>query len=639
MSIRNWLTQTVAVLSVVSLYSQVEAQNDIVAEWTFETSVPETAGPHAPETGSGSAIGFHSNVAAVYSNPVGNGSAESFSSNNWLVNDYYQFQTSTLGLSDIGLIFDHTGSNTGPRDFQFQYSTNGSTFTDFGSPYMLTNDGWSSGGATTASTQVFDLTSIAALDNQADVYFRLLNNSTTAISSPNPVAPTGSSRVDNVTIYSDFVPPDEPPPPPDPRLPQPGDVVFGLSVGSAANTLELVSGPAAMDGGSFAPGPWSSDSFIQSVAFDNYDGQSHNARGNLLGVNFSVGGGGNSGAIYSFATQGSIPAPAAQLIGNTGATDPAGQDGSLTQSALAGLSVSPANSKVAVVGVDTGRVIVYDYTPGDTMGSGAALADGRESAAVLDTGSTQGTAWLDDDTVLAFSAGGNLFEVDADTMATSNEATVETTIVGIGTFAGTPSVGSDFASLAYNPDVSQYLYALYSGFSGELGSITHLYVLDPSDSYNQLADIELSASSETGREIALDADGNLFIGGFGGTIDFLPASAVLNPASLTNNSSVDWYTSSTFSVFNGLDIGFGEAGLPGDHNQDGTVDAADYALWRSDPGAYDGAQGYTDWVNNFGATSGPGAGSGPEAGAVPEPTSLAMLLVGFIGLWSARRRA
>ena len=62
------------------------------------------------------------------------------------------------------------------------------------------------------------------------------------------------------------------------------------------------------------------------------------------------------------------------MIGNTGVTSPVSPimghtAGSLTQSSLAGLSVSPDNSKIAVVGVAAGTVIVYDYTAGDTMGA------------------------------------------------------------------------------------------------------------------------------------------------------------------------------------------------------------------------------------------------------------------------------
>ena len=61
----------------------------------------------------------------------------SYSSNQWQIGDYYQFQVSTVGQSQIGLVFDQTSSATGPRDFKVQYSTNGTTFTDSGFSYSV----------------------------------------------------------------------------------------------------------------------------------------------------------------------------------------------------------------------------------------------------------------------------------------------------------------------------------------------------------------------------------------------------------------------------------------------------------------------------------------------------------------------
>jgi hypothetical protein len=79
-------------------------------------------------------------------------------------------------------------------------------------------------------------------------------------------------------------------------------------------------------------------------------------------------------------------------------------------------------------------------------------------------------------------------------------------------------------------------------------------------------------------------------------------------------------------------------GLAGDFNGDGTVDAADYTVWRDhlgDPdesalnGNGDGLSGvdpgdYVLWKSNFGTTSGSGAGT---PAAVPEPASCALLIV------------
>ncbi|HEY3392044.1 MAG TPA: LamG-like jellyroll fold domain-containing protein, partial [Lacipirellulaceae bacterium] len=79
-------------------------------------------------------------------------------------------------------------------------------------------------------------------------------------------------------------------------------------------------------------------------------------------------------------------------------------------------------------------------------------------------------------------------------------------------------------------------------------------------------------------------------------------------------------------------------GIPGDYNQNGRVDAADYVLWRKNPAAFGGTPaGYNTWRTNFGRTSGSGAGS---ATAVPEPVGLWSLSCGAIVLcaWIARKR-
>ena len=88
------------------------------------------------------------------------------------------------------------------------------------------------------------------------------------------------------------------------------------------------------------------------------------------------------------------------------------------------------------------------------------------------------------------------------------------------------------------------------------------------------------------------------------------------------------------------------AGLQGDFNDDGQVDAADYTVWRDNEGLDDSvlngngdnsgtvdAADYTIWVSNFGNSS-----SASSASAVPEPTALALVALGLCGASLERRR-
>jgi hypothetical protein len=78
-------------------------------------------------------------------------------------------------------------------------------------------------------------------------------------------------------------------------------------------------------------------------------------------------------------------------------------------------------------------------------------------------------------------------------------------------------------------------------------------------------------------------------------------------------------------------------GVPADYNDNDTVDAADYVLWRDggplanevdNPGTVD-ANDYAAWRARFGNTAGAGGG----AGVVPEPASLWLVLaVALAGL-------
>jgi hypothetical protein len=92
------------------------------------------------------------------------------------------------------------------------------------------------------------------------------------------------------------------------------------------------------------------------------------------------------------------------------------------------------------------------------------------------------------------------------------------------------------------------------------------------------------------------------------------------------------------------------AGLVGDYNTDGKVDAADYTVWRDKLGAAGNTlpnrdpnnngvispADYNSWKANFGQMLGSGA---LNSAAVPEPASLALVGLGMLWFAGIRRRS
>jgi hypothetical protein len=90
-------------------------------------------------------------------------------------------------------------------------------------------------------------------------------------------------------------------------------------------------------------------------------------------------------------------------------------------------------------------------------------------------------------------------------------------------------------------------------------------------------------------------------------------------------------------------------GIAGDYNGNGTVDAADYVLWRvnlgmattlpndTTPGTVEQVD-YDVWRSNFGRSSGAAGGAAFGSQQVPEPASIMSGLAAFVLGTAARRR-
>lgn len=190
-----------------------------ISRWSFDSLtisgtgqaplITKTSADLGQQIENTSVTGFHSSTSTVWSSPVGNGNTKSLSATNWGVNDYFRFTVNTKYVTIIKLTFDQTSSATGPKDFKLQWSIDGTNFTDISTytvPYNTTNNtvfSWSSGNYNSNSTLSFDLSSITEINDQPNVHFRLVNTTTNALLG-GTVAPAGTSRMDNFTMFGNL---------------------------------------------------------------------------------------------------------------------------------------------------------------------------------------------------------------------------------------------------------------------------------------------------------------------------------------------------------------------------------------------------------------------------------------------------
>jgi hypothetical protein len=201
-----------------------------------------------------------------------------------------------------------------------------------------------------------------------------------------------------------------------------------------------------------------------------------------------------------------------------------------------------------------------------------------------------------------------------------------------GTFAG---FRNDGAGGAPQPKIDIDLGGTFG-----LNSLTLHYLVEdrpsiysPQPIRNMAGDIMFNAvtvsgstDGETFTQLGFD---NEFVPVFGpdgdagsGAADIRTSTIELMGASATH-LSVDIRTPWSFIFLSEIVLdGTGSAGLAGDYNSDGSVNAADYVVWRKTDGAPDT---YNTWRTNFGRTSAPGLGS--ALAAVPEPDSVALCAV------------
>jgi len=369
-----------------------------------------------------------------------------------------------------------------------------------------------------------------------------------------------------------------------------GDIAHGLSA-TAANTgsgvrqirggiqhrdIRLSSGGPIdpFPGSAAAPrGAWTTQAFLQSMEFDNANGFSHNARGNLLALNFGSVAGATpiaerGGQLFALSTNGSNTISPVLFQFNAANTSES------VPQRTGGLCVSPDNQHVAGTFFETGRVWLLDYNAGSAIGTGTGVSfSGLSKSAPVNTiAHTFGTTFQDNDTIIVVYT--NIAVTTVATIDFDPATNVFAAPVVRSQFQPFDNSGnSRFTDVEYNPAISPYVYVLYSLFSGS--TTNKLTVIDPS-TWAVINTIDLSATIGTSRECALGPDRQLYVAQFSndsqnttyvdvirldlngnGTIDLADTNGLTNDAASNHSSRLPYPATSPLDFgasFSGLDV-------------------------------------------------------------------------------------
>lgn len=179
----------------------------LITQWNFNSNPADSGGTHfntgstTPSTGSGTAQTIGSTTASFDSAGTHGGSSDPATSDDtaWKIQAFpaatlgnktagLEFKVSTIGNANIVVSWDQDSSASSSRFLRFQYSTDGTSFTDFSTAFETgTADVW--------SQRSIDLSSITAANNNALFAFRLVSEfESTATGAGNVrYAPVGSS--------------------------------------------------------------------------------------------------------------------------------------------------------------------------------------------------------------------------------------------------------------------------------------------------------------------------------------------------------------------------------------------------------------------------------------------------------------
>ncbi len=224
------LVKNLCLLLFLSCFSFANAQ---IASWTYESLLGTDTNP-TPNIGSGSSsvvnlgggtIGSTGNYQATGMSGTGCGAQNG--SNAWALNPFdpgstnekngVQYNVSTVGNQNILVTWDQRFSNTSPNTVRLQYTTDGSTWTNF---VMTTSNTTYCAGSSINANGCFetnagdvyrritvDMSAITAINNNANfgirmvaAYYQSTGQFRQSATPASTAGTTGTWRFDNVTI-------------------------------------------------------------------------------------------------------------------------------------------------------------------------------------------------------------------------------------------------------------------------------------------------------------------------------------------------------------------------------------------------------------------------------------------------------
>lgn len=265
------------------------ATTTTIVEWNFEDAIPNQIADAGITANLTETITRESSYLHTYTYPNGfNNVGNALSSTYWdngVDLKYWQVKFNTLGYQSLTISSKQRSSDTGPKDFRLQYSSDsGTTWVDIpGSSFSLLANTWNS-----SSINNFSLPS--ECDNQNSVLIRWVIDSNTSANG-NTIASGGTNRIDDILITGIEIPLTSPSPSPSVSL-SPSPLVSPSSSPSPSlfpSPSPLLS-PSPSISSSPSPSPITPELSGSITGFVFYDTNNNNQWDGLFKREFKLGG-------------------------------------------------------------------------------------------------------------------------------------------------------------------------------------------------------------------------------------------------------------------------------------------------------------------------------------------------------------